>query len=292
MLISEFIKKNTQYLLSTNQTDEREVQTILRFLIEDTLQINRIDFSSRFLTQQEIEFLNQSVERLKNNEPLQHITKKAYFYGLDLEVSPNVLIPRPETEELVHQILKDFENRKENKEIFLEVGTGSGCISIALAKNLPNFHFIAIDISEKALEIAKKNAKKNNVENIEFLQLNFLDKEEVRNCKAIKNITHIVSNPPYIKENEKATMSANVLDYEPHIALFVENTNPLIFYKAIAEFFTNTTVNKNSFLYVEVNQYLAKETKELFISFGLENCIIFKDLQENLRFVRATYESF
>ncbi|AFM04944.1 protein-(glutamine-N5) methyltransferase, release factor-specific [Bernardetia litoralis DSM 6794] len=287
MLISEYIKINVASLASTNQIDERESKTILRFLIEDSLQINRIDFSNYLLKEQQIDLLNQYLERLKENEPLQYITKKAYFYGLEFEVSPAVLIPRPETEELVYQILKDFEIKKKEKQIFLEVGTGSGCISIALAKNLPFCHFIAVDISKEALEIAKKNAQKNNVNNIEFIELDFLN-EDFSNFSQLQNINNLISNPPYIRVSEKLEMSNNVLDYEPHIALFVEEDNPLIFYKALAKFFINNIEDKDGLLYVEINQYLADETKGLFRSFGMETCIVFKDLQENSRFIRAS----
>ena len=297
MLISEYIKINTISLVSTIQIDERESQTVLRFLIEDSLQVNRIDFSNYSLKDEEIEVLNKGIERLKNNEPLQYITGKAYFYGLEFEVSPAVLIPRPETEELVHQILKDFkirdfETRNKEKLMFLEVGTGSGCISITLAKNLPNCHFIAIDISKEALKIAQKNAQKNEVTNIEFIELDFLDEKLIKelylNYSQLQNINSLISNPPYIKESEKLDMSSNVLDYEPHIALFVEEHNPLIFYKSLANFFVNTIKDKDVLLYVEINQYLANETKDLFVSFGIENCIIFKDLQDNSRFIRAS----
>jgi release factor glutamine methyltransferase len=297
MLISEYIKNNIISLASTLQIDERESQALLRFLIEDSLQINRIDFSNYILKKEEIDFLNKSVERLKNNEPLQYITGKAYFYGLEFDVSPAVLIPRPETEELVHQILKDFkirdfEAKNKEKHTFLEVGTGSGCISITLAKNLPNFHFIAIDISKEALELAQKNAQKNNVTNIEFIELDFLDEKLIKklyfNDSKLQNINLLISNPPYIKESEKLKMSKNVLDYEPHIALFVEESNPLIFYKSLASFFINMMKDKDGLLYVEINQYLASETKDLFMSFGMENCIVFKDLQENSRFIRAS----
>lgn len=290
MLISEYIKKNIISLISHTQTDERAVQTTLRFLLEDTLQINRLDFSTYLLNEAEITLLDNRIERLQKNEPLQYVTGKVYFYGLELEVNSNVLIPRPETEELVHQVLKDFADRKTKKEIFLEVGTGSGCISIVLAKNMPHHHFIAIDVSASALEIAKKNATRNNVSNIEFIVLDFLDKEAINKQLASKNISHIISNPPYIKECEKVDINKNVLDYEPHTALFVEDTNPLIFYKAIAEFFVDTIDAENAFIYTEINQYLADETKVLFISFGLKNCIIFKDLQENQRFIRASYK--
>ncbi len=288
MLISEYIKNNTNSLAFTLQTDERESQTLLRFLIEDTLSINRIDFSTYSLKKEEVNFLNESVERLKNNEPLQYITEKAYFYGLEFEVSPAVLIPRPETEELVHQVLKDFETKKEEKLIFLEVGTGSGCISISLAKNLPHCHFVAIDISREALEIARKNAKKNNITNIEFIELDFLDENSYSNYLQLNNINVLISNPPYIRESEKLQMSENVLNYEPHIALFVEEDNPLIFYKSLANFFSNTIKNESGVFYVEINQYLANETKDLFMSFGIENCIVFNDLQENSRFIRAS----
>lgn len=288
MLISEYIKINTPSLIST-QIDERESKTILRFLIEDSLQVTRIDFSTYFLNKKEIDLLNQSIERLKNNEPLQYITKKAYFYGLEFEVSPAVLIPRPETEELVHQILKDFDNKNKESYVFLEVGTGSGCISITLAKNLPLCHFIAVDISKEALEIAKKNAQKNNLRNIEFIELDFLN-EELYNYPQLQNINHVISNPPYIRESEKTQMSDNVLDFEPHLALFVEDKKSLIFYEALARFFVNKVSNKDGLLYVEINQYLAKETKVLFKNFGLEKCEIFKDLQENSRFIRAAHK--
>lgn len=304
MLISEYIKINAPSLVSTNRIDERESQTIVRFLIEDSLQINRIDFSTYSLNKDEIDLLNGSIERLKKNEPLQYITGKAYFYGLEFEVSPAVLIPRPETEELVHQILKDFETRdfetrnfetkKKEKQIFLEVGTGSGCISIALAKNLSHSHFIAIDISKEALEIAKKNAQKNNVTNIEFIELDFLQEDFSKafsNYPQLQAINHLISNPPYIRESEKTDMSENVLDFEPHLALFVEENKPLIFYEALAKFFTERTIDKYGLLYVEINQYLANETKALFERFGLENCKVFNDLQENARFIKASHKA-
>lgn len=290
MLISEYIKNTTSLLVST-QIDERESQTLLRFLVEDTLQISRIDFSSYLLKEEQINILNQSIERLKKNEPLQYITQKAYFYGLEFEVTPAVLIPRAETEELVHQVLNDFETSNNEKHVFLEVGTGSGCISIALAKNLPHFHFIAIDISKDALEIAKKNARKNDINNIEFIELDFLDENLIKvysNYPQLQNVNHLISNPPYIRESEKLEMSKNVLNFEPHLALFVEENNPLIFYKALGNFFINEIKDKNGLLYVEINQYLANETKTLFESFGLKNCIIFKDLQDNSRFIRAS----
>ncbi|WP_375562776.1 peptide chain release factor N(5)-glutamine methyltransferase [Bernardetia sp. OM2101] len=285
MLIPEYIKINVSSLTSINRIDERESQALLRFLIEDSLQINRLDFSNYSLNKEEVELLNESLERLKKNEPLQYITGKAYFYGLEFEVSPAVLIPRPETEELVHQILRDFETKKKKKQIFLEVGTGSGCISITLAKNLPHSHFIAIDISKKALKTAKKNAQKNNITNIEFIELDFL-KEDLSNHPQLQNINHVVSNPPYIRGSEKMNMSENVLNFEPHLALFVEEEKPLVFYEALAKFFIDTI--KDGLLYVEINQYLTNETKDLFKSFGVRNCVVFKDLQENPRFIRAS----
>ncbi len=292
MLISEYIKINTSLLLS-DKIDERESQAIVRFLIEDSLQINRIDFSTYQLNKNEIDMLNKGIKRLKNNEPLQYITQKTYFYGLEFEVNSAVLIPRPETEELVHQVLKDFDIKKKQfihkeNQIFLEVGTGSGCISIALAKHLPYCHFVAIDISAKALEVAKKNAKKNDISNIEFIEMDFLNEKLYSNYSQLKNINYLISNPPYIRETEKVDMNKNVLDYEPHLALFVAENNPLIFYKALANFFITKMKTKNGLLYAEINQYLANETKALFESFGITNCIVFDDLQDNPRFIKAT----
>ncbi len=293
MLISEYIKNNISSLIS-NEIDERESQTILRFLVEDLFEVNRIDFSTYLLSKKEINELHKAIERLKNNEPLQYITGKAYFYGLEFEVSPAVLIPRPETEQLVHQVLKDFKINNKEKQVFLEVGTGSGCISITLAKNLPNCNFVAIDISKEALEIAQKNAQENQVNNIKFIELDFLEDDFSKKLDAItkqvRDINYLISNPPYIRESEKIEMSENVLNYEPHVALFVKEDNPLIFYEALANFFTNEITNKKGLLYVEINQYLANETKALFKRFGLENCIVFKDLQENSRFIKASYK--
>lgn len=294
MLISEYIKNAISSLLS-NEIDERESQTLLRFLIEDTLKINRIDFSTYYLNPKEIEGLNEKIKRLQKNEPLQYITQKAFFYGVELEVSPAVLIPRPETEELVHQFIKDFELVKTQKNTILEVGTGSGCISIALAKYFPAFHFIAMDISKEALEIAKKNAKTNKIDNIDFLEVDFLKLDVLKlysNYPILQRVNHVISNPPYIRESEKKEMSKNVLDFEPNLALFVEDSNALIFYEALARFCLEVIKNKNGLLYVEINQYLATQTKVLFERFDFRNCTIFKDLQENERFIRASYEQY
>jgi release factor glutamine methyltransferase len=278
MLISEYIKINAPSLVSTNRIDERESQTLLRFLIEDSLQINRIDFSTYSLNKEEMDLLNQSLERLKKNEPLQYITGKAYFYGLEFEVSPAVLIPRPETEELVDWLIENHKNKNNLK--ILDIGTGSGCIAISLAKNLPNAEVSAIDISAEALNIARNNAILNHVKvdfiNADILTLQILD----------QNYDVIVSNPPYVRELEKEQMQQNVLSNEPHIALFVANGNPLVFYDKIAELAKNH-LTENGVLYFEINQYLGAETVDLLKTKGFNNIKVKKDIYDVDRMVKC-----
>ena len=217
------------------------------------------------------------VKRLLNNEPIQYILGKTEFYGLEFKVSPAVLIPRPETEELIEWIL--LETKKINPHI-LDIGTGSGCIAIALAKKMQYATVDAWDISESALEIARQNAITNNV-SVEFSNVDVLKSLSVR-----KYFDIIVSNPPYIKESEKEKMEKNVLDYEPHEALFVANNDALIFYNRITDI-AKENLNENGVLFFEINRANGEEIVQMLKRKGLMNIELKKDISGNNRMIRA-----
>ncbi|MCK5441135.1 MAG: peptide chain release factor N(5)-glutamine methyltransferase [Maribacter sp.] len=206
--------------------------------------------------------LFEALAQLKLERPVQYILGMTQFMDLDFKVNENVLIPRPETEELVRWIISDCENQ-ESKINILDIGTGSGCIAIALAKNLKNAKVYALDISEGALEIVKENAVSNQV-NVELVRADILILDKL----GIK-FDIIVSNPPYVRMVEKNKMKSNVVEYEPGIALFVSDDDPLVFYRKIVEF-AHSNLKKDGMLYFEINQYLAKETKELLEDFFSE----------------------
>jgi len=198
------------------------------------------------------------VKDLLQHKPLEYIMGRADFYEMKFEVNEDTLIPRPETEELVDMIWKASATLKRKPKI-LDIGTGSGCIGIALSK-LIEANVLGIDVSEKALNIAKINAIKNNSE-MKFLKVDFLDINQRNSLKETFDV--IVSNPPYVRELEKSLLQPNVLDYEPHLALFVPDNNPLIFYEAIATF-GKTNLNPNGSIFLEINEFLGKETAEIF----------------------------
>ena len=233
------------------------------------------------------------LEDLKQQKPIQYILGETEFYGLSFKVNKNVLIPRPETEELVDFIIRSVTSSAVEKSIkILDIGTGSGCIAISLAKNLPNAKVYALDVSKEALKGAKKNAKLNNVE-INFIEANILEVAENSSLwedVAVKQkgflFDIIVSNPPYVRNLEKVEIKPNVLDNEPHLALFVEDENPLQFYKAITDFTVNN-LKQNGVLYFEINQYLGKETKQLLIDANFDNIELLKDLNANDRMLKG-----
>ncbi|MBC8769445.1 peptide chain release factor N(5)-glutamine methyltransferase [Arenibacter sp. BSSL-BM3] len=221
------------------------------------------------------------LSQLKEERPIQHILGKAHFCELEFYVDQNVLIPRPETEELVYWILEELQRQDSTKEIkILDIGTGSGCIGISLAKNLSNAKVVAMDISKKAIQVAERNAKKNNVD-IEFVEgdiLSILDFEG--------KFDVIVSNPPYVRELEKVEMKNNVLDHEPESALFVSDRDPLIFYKKIVQFGVDH-LKKKGVLYFEINQYLGEETKELLGNGKFSEIELRKDMFGNDRMLKG-----
>ena len=266
-----------------------EIDTFFFYLIEEYLQLKRIDISLQpnfEINDTQLKLLNSALERLQKEEPIQYILGKTEFFGYPFFVNEHTLIPRPETEELVEWILNELrsqkvEKLKSNKISILDMGTGSGCIPISLAKNLPNAKITAIDISEEALNVAQKNALLNKVD-INFMEFDILSSNNMQTQFDI-----IVSNPPYVRELEKKEIKNNVLHYEPHSALFVPDDNPLLFYDAIASFAKNH-LSENGLLFFEINQYLAEETIEMLQKKGFSSIILKKDGFGNNRMIKAS----
>ncbi|HVD98208.1 MAG TPA: peptide chain release factor N(5)-glutamine methyltransferase [Cytophagaceae bacterium] len=223
-----------------------------------------------------LNILESYLNRLEQSEPLQYILGQTEFYGYPFEVNPSVLIPRPETEELVQWIIS--ENKNKATLSILDIGTGSGCIAIALKKNLPQATVYALDVSTQALETAKKNALLNQAE------INFIDQNILSDTTGIPRTNIIVSNPPYVMEQEKPLMRKNVLAYEPSLALFVEDQDPLLFYRTIAEKAAQYLVPQGK-IYFEINEQFGKETAELLTKTGFVKTRIMKDLSGKDRMV-------
>ena len=222
--------------------------------------------------------LHEMLSRLQKNEPIQYILGKETFCGLTFEVDENVLIPRPETRELVEWIVADYESVPACR--ILDVGTGSGCISISLAKFIPGASVESWDISEGALEVARRNCKLNEVE-VLLRQQDVLSAQPEPACFDV-----IVSNPPYITESEKADMEANVLDWEPATALFVPDTDPLLFYRKIAELGT-VMLKEGGSLYFEINRAYGNETVQMLEALGYKQIELRKDDWDNDRMIKA-----
>jgi release factor glutamine methyltransferase len=267
--------------------DAGEAESFFYLILEEKHQLKRIDLALHpdlVFSEAEIVVWNSILEQLKQEIPVQYLLGKTSFYGLDFEVNENVLIPRPETEELVEWILESQKSKVESQNIrILDIGTGSGCIAISLAKNIPNAAVFAIDVSEKALATAKKNAERNAVE-VTFINQNILETEDLR-----QQFDIIVSNPPYVRNLEKEEIKKNVLDNEPHLALFVEDNDALIFYKKIAEL-AQENLSKNGQLYFEINQYLGKEMVDLLEKMNFKNIELRKDIYGNDRMLSCHCE--
>ena len=265
----------------------QEASSFFNLLIESYLGMNRLDFAlkpGKELSLEEKEKFESALHRLSLHEPVQYIIGETEFFGLKFKVNKNVLIPRPETEELVQWILDNVAESKNPSNIkILDIGTGSGCIAISLAKNLPNAEIFALDISEKALKTAKENAGLNKV-NVNFIQADILNLEALTGKFDI-----IVSNPPYVREMEKIEMHRNVLENEPDLALYVKDTDPLIFYRLISKL-ARAGLQKNGNLYFEINQYLANETEEILKNSGFKTELK-KDIFGNYRMLRGRKKS-
>ncbi len=269
--------------------EKEELEIIIAYCFEEFLNIKRTDLillANNTVSESELLKFNFAVKELKKHKPIQYVLGKADFYGLKFIVNEHVLIPRPETEELVHLIIKDSQISNAKPQIsLLDIGTGSGCISVALKKNIPSAKIYALDISEDALKVAKQNAEMNNVE-IDFILDDILNpKSKILNPES--NFDILVSNPPYICISEKDQMQKNVLDHEPHLALFVSDGDPLLFYKAIADFALKK-LNPNGKIYFEINQVYGEEVKLILESKGFKNVELMKDINNKNRIFRGT----
>jgi release factor glutamine methyltransferase len=282
MKIKEYRAQFIQAL--TSMYGEGEAESFFYLILEEKQQLKRIDLALQpdlVFSEENIVVWNSILEQLKLEIPIQYLLGKTSFYGLDFEVNENVLIPRPETEELVDWIIKENlkgENFKDLK--ILDIGTGSGCIAISLAKNIPNAQVFAIDVSEKALTVAKKNAEFNEV-GVTFISQNILETLDLK-----QEFDIIVSNPPYVRNLEKEEIKKNVLDNEPHLALFVEDNDALIFYRKIAEL-AQKNLSDSGQLYFEINQYLGKEMIDLLEKMNFKDIELRKDIYGNDRMMRG-----
>jgi release factor glutamine methyltransferase len=266
-----------------NEYPKEEVISFFNIVMEHYLGLTRLELAlgpNKEISLQEKQDFNRILLRLQRHEPIQYILGEASFFGLKFKVDNNVLIPRPETEDLVSWILSDLsENDPVTSLNILDIGTGSGCIAISLAKNLPQAKLTALDISKPALEMASKNAKLNGVE-VQFIN------EDVLNLNSIPGTFDIiVSNPPYVRDLEKKEMHRNVLENEPSQALYVRDTDPLIFYKQITVL-AKEALKSGGLLYFEINQYLAEETEQLMKDSDFET-IVKKDIFGNFRMIKG-----
>lgn len=283
------IKNLKNHFFSELQTiqDVSEIESFFFILTEYVHNLKRIDVSLHpefEITESYFNKWKTIISELKTEKPIQYITGESWFYGLRFEVNENTLIPRPETEELVEWIVENLNIQKSNNLTILDIGTGSGCIPIALKKEIPNAEVSAIDVSEKALEMARKNALDNQVE-VNFIHQDILQSSNLQIFKSPNLLFDIiVSNPPYVRNLEKHEIKKNVLDYEPHLALFVDDSDALLFYRKIAQL-ALYSLTPNGKMFFEINQYLAKETVELLEQLGFKNIELRKDFMGNDRMI-------
>lgn len=283
MSVAELLKVYRENLLKIY--NPREAKNITQWVFEKELQLNALKLEMnryQLLTTHQQKELKTILKRLLNSEPVQYILGEAYFLGLKLSVNSSVLIPRPETEELVEWIAKEVGKNFNGK--ILDIGTGSGCIAIGLKKILPKAEIFACDISQEALQIATQNSQLLNFK-IEFFKHDILAPDFLNNSFDI-----IVSNPPYIPENEKEHIEKNVLNFEPHSALFTPNNHALIFYESIVKQCTNGLLNKRGQLFFEIHFLKAKETEQLLQTSKFKNIEVKKDIFGKERMVKAQLE--
>lgn len=262
--------------------DKEEIHSFFYLLCDSFLNYRRFDVSmnhDRLLSKPTMARFDSALARLQAREPIQYILGCTEFYGLPFQVNKHTLIPRPETEELVDWILSHFQNQDAVLDI-LDIGTGSGCIAVALAKNLPRASISALDISHKAIALAKENASNNQV-SVSFSDQDILDTKSLE-----KKYDVIVSNPPYVRQQEKKAMHTNVLAYEPSNALFVSNEDPLLFYRKIAQL-AKVSLKANGWLYFEINEYLSLEVESLLDEIGFMNIEIKNDFRAVPRMIKC-----
>lgn len=265
--------------------DNDELKNIIELVIEHITNMTRAEQVKNkvaYLTCTQLENLDEITERLKKNEPVQYVLGEAWFAGMKYKVNKNVLIPRPETEELVDWIVRESQKSKVMSQNIIDIGTGSGCIPITLKKKLPLAAVSAIDVCSEALFTATENAIELNAD-IDFLLLDFLDEEK---WKELAKYDVIVSNPPYVRQSEKATMHERVREFEPDLALFVPDNDALLFYKKLSVFSINHLKPGGS-LFVEINEALGEHVVNIFRSAGFSNIELRKDMQGKDRMIKA-----
>ena len=258
---------------------DQEWQTFYYWLLEERLGLDRLGFStnrSLAVSKADLTYFNSAIERLKQHEPIQYILGYTEFCGLRIGVNSNSLIPRPETEELVSWVVSDWTGKEVE---IVDLGTGSGCIALALAKLLPEAKLSAMDVSKEALEQARANAKDLGLE-VAFFQADMLSDSLSQSYEVL------VSNPPYVREQEKALMRDNVLNYEPDAALFVSDNDPLLYYRRLTQL-AMEQLRPNGAIYVEINEYLGEATKKLFQAQGLAQVELRQDLFGKDRMLKA-----
>lgn len=272
--------------------DNDELRNIIDLVLEHITGLPRTEQIRNkipYLTCTQLEDIDSITDRLKSNEPVQYVLGEAWFAGMKFKVNKNVLIPRPETEELVDWIRKEINVQRStlNAQLsIIDIGTGSGCIPIILKKTLPDTEVSAIDVCSEALFVATENAIGHNVE-VNFILLDFLDEEK---WNQLGNYDIIVSNPPYVKQSEKNSMHSRVTSFEPELALFVPDNDSLLFYRKLAGFAV-THLRPGGFLFVEINEALGDEVCKLFQLSGLANVQLRKDMQGKDRIVKATHST-
>ncbi len=278
MLLREFRNYFRESLSSIY--DSQEVDSFFYLILNNFYQMSRVNLALKpefEIDETQIQKWKNIIAELQEQKPIQYILGETEFFGLPFMVSSAVLIPRPETEELVDWILKNNSNNSEQLRI-LDIGTGSGCIPIILAKNLKNVKVDAIDVSREALKVAENNAVKNSVE------VKFIEKDILKTDTLSKTYDIIVSNPPYVRALEKQEMQKNVLEYEPHIALFVEDEDPLLFYLKITQL-ASESLSEGGQLYFEINQYLGERMVELLNEYKFQDIELRKDIYGNDRMI-------
>lgn len=286
MLLKNY--KTTFHQELSSLYDEHEIDSFFYIIVDKLYDLKRIDLAlnpEKVLDGIYLKKWKSIVLELKAQKPIQYILGETEFYGLPFLVNESTLIPRPETEELVKLIISNTMIIKSIKPLkILDIGTGSGCIAISLAKNLLNTEVFAMDISDKALVTAQKNAEINEIK-VDFFLKNILETDDLE-----QQFDIIVSNPPYVRYSEKSEIKPNVLEYEPHLALFVEDRDALLFYRKIGQL-AKKNLNINGKLYFEVNQYLGQETVKLLIDLGFKNIELKKDIYGNDRMISATHSA-
>lgn len=286
MLLKDYRTIFTQELASLY--DEYETESFFYIILEDFHHMKRVDLALNPTFELSPELLQQwdnVVAQLKEQRPIQYILGETEFFGLPFYVNEHTLIPRQETEELVDWIIKENLKINKFKDLkILDIGTGTGCIAISLAKNLHNAKVYAMDVSDAALTVAKRNAERNNVD-ITFIHQSVLETEDLGETFDI-----IVSNPPYVRNLEKEEIKKNVLDYEPHLALFVEDNDALLFYRKITELAIKN-LSENGQLYFEINQYLGNEMVQLLQQHNFKDVELRKDIYGNDRMMKGVFSN-